>query len=397
VRRREFLRGAAAAAAAAALSPWERFALAAEGPRAAPGRIAPRLAATAADRSPVSPYGPLLDADANGLRLPAGFSSRVVARSNQEVPGTGYTWHWFPDGGATFGLADGGWAYVSNSELFSPFGGAGSIRFAPDGRIVAAARILSFTDANCAGGATPWGTWLSCEERARGLVWECHPLGHVAARPRPALGRFQHEAAAFDPAHATVYLTEDEADGGFYRFRYPVPGDLRVGTLEIATVQPDGSVAWTAVPDPTATRTPTRRQVASTPFGGGEGIWFHDGQVFFATEHDNRIWRYDVATRRVDVLYDAARSARPVLAGIDDVVVSAAGEVLVSEDGGDLQLVLLTDTGTVAPLLQIEGHEGSELTGPAFSPGGDRLYVSSQRGNRLGITYEVRGPFAGAA
>src|SRR5688572_33018929 len=63
-----------------------------------------------------SPYGPLQAPDANGLRLPAGFTSRVIARADEPVPGTAYVWHHFPDGGATFPTGDGGWVYTSNRE-----------------------------------------------------------------------------------------------------------------------------------------------------------------------------------------------------------------------------------------------------------------------------------------
>ena len=97
------------------------------------------------------PYGPLsATPDANGLRLPAGFSSRIIARSGSEVAGTGYTWHLAPDGGACFPLADGGWAYTSNSEL-PIVGGAAVVRFSADGTITSAQKILSNTSANCSG------------------------------------------------------------------------------------------------------------------------------------------------------------------------------------------------------------------------------------------------------
>lgn len=98
------------------------------------------------------PYGSLLAADANGVQLPAGFTSKVIARSGQAVPGTSYTWHSAPDGGACF--ADGsGWIYVSNSEV-NPGGGASAIRFNSGGNVVSANSILSGTRQNCAGGAT---------------------------------------------------------------------------------------------------------------------------------------------------------------------------------------------------------------------------------------------------
>lgn len=345
------------------------------------------------------PYGPLGAADTNGIKLPAGFTSRVVARSGSKVSGTRYEWHTAPDGGATFALSDGGWVYVSNSEVDST-GGAGSIRFASDGSIVGATRILSQTNRNCAGGPTPWGAWLSCEEVDRGRVFECDPLNKTPAVARLGLGRFKHEAAAVDGVAQAVYLTEDEPDGRFYRFRYPTANDLSYGTLEVATVDSDGLVAWTVVPDPAASSTATRYQVPeSTVFNGGEGAWYGNGVVHFATSGDNRVWAYDVTTQLISVIYDDDTSCNPVLTGVDNVVVATSGDLYVAEDGGDMQLVLLAPDGSVSPFLQIAGQDGSEITGPAFAPSGHRLYLSSQRGGTRGrgITYEIKGPFRTSA
>lgn len=74
--------------------------------------------------------------------------------------------------------------------------------------------------------------------------------------------------------------------------------------------------------------------------------------------------------------------------------------MFVAEDGGNMEMCIITAAGTVSPFLRINGQSGSEITGPAFSPDGGRLYFSSQRGtsgNTLGggITYEVTGPFRG--
>jgi uncharacterized protein len=354
----------------------------------------------------VGSIGPLQPADHNGIRLPEGFSSRIVARSL--FPVADYTWHAFPDGGATFAQPDGGWIYVSNSESAASLsGGASAIRFSADGEITSAYRILAGTRQNCAGGLTPWGTWLSCEETTFGFVHECDPTGQSAARKLRALGAFKHEAAAVDPVYRHVYLTEDESDGCLYRFTPQSYPNLSLGKLEVASVDAaTGSVSWQMVPHPDPTANPlrrlfpTRKQVsAATKFNGGEGIWYHSGTIYFSTKGDNRIWALDTHKQLLRVVYDFASSPMPVLRGVDNVTVSESGQILVAEDGGDMQLIALDGNGNAAPLLQVEGQSKSEITGPAFNPAGNRLYFSSQRGplndgQSKGVTYEVSGPFS---
>lgn len=348
--------------------------------------------------------------DANGIRLPAGFSSRVVARTGEApVSGGSYLWHRAPDGGATYATGDGGWIYVSNSEVGSGQGGCGALRFNASGDVVDAYSILSGTSSNCAGGATPWNTWISCEENDSGHSWECDPFGQQAAIKRPALGTFKHEAIAVDPDARRVYLTEDQSSGRFYRFTPTSYPDFSAGLLEVAeAVGADENmprpVTWHVVPNPNPNiaggETATRLQVPqSTVFKGGEGIYFHNGLVFFTTKGDNRVYVYDTRSGLIEIFYDDAWFAQPELTGVDNVVIDAKGFVYVAEDGGNLQIVLLGPEGQVLPLLQVMGQDASEVAGPAFSPDGSRLYFSSQRGttgsSTGGITYEIRGPFFG--
>lgn len=344
----------------------------------------------------------LLDADENDVRLPAGFSSRIIARSSEPVmSGQGYQWHAAPDGGACFGREDGGWIYVSNSEI-QPNGGVGAIVFDASGEVTDAYSILDNTRRNCAGGATPWGSWLSCEEVDDGLVWECYLDGQTPAVVRPALGVFNHEAVAVDVEHDHLYLTEDKPDGCLYRFTADSRGsdgfpDLAAGRLEVA-VRPAGqdSLSWSLVPDPQASQQETRYQVVSAlTFDGGEGIAYFDGRVIFTTKGDDRVWSYNTSNQMLEIVYDAADYITPILTGVDNVTVSQAGDIYVAEDGGDLQVVVLDTQGSVYPIVQLAGHNKSEITGVAFSPDGKRLYFSSQRGvtglSENGVTFEITG------
>jgi uncharacterized protein len=375
-----------------------------------------------------SPYGPLGPPDANGLRLPEGFESRVVAQGLQPVDGTGYGWHIFSDGAATYRTGDGGWILVSNSELPTPIdlpfdpplgnpgeGGASAIRFESDGTIADAYRILSGTSSNCAGGLTPWGTWLSCEETDAGMVWECDPRGEREAVAHPEMGVFSHEAVCIDRRTGFAYLSEDDGEGCFYRFKPRRRGDLSDGILQVATLGERGAVTWKRVPDPSASGTATRDQVeGATRFQRGEGIWFDKGIVYLATTGDSRIWAYNTRRRRMRVLYDPERLRKPPLTDVDNVTVhKQSGDLYVCEDNGapdayDVGIISFPRgrrgkrrRPVAARFAKLTGAQhgepgseaASEVAGVCFNPRGDRMYFSSQRAFGVGVIYEVRGPF----
>lgn len=230
----------------------------------------------------------------------------------------------------------------------------------------------------------------------------------LGAEPRPALGLFNHEAAAVDPVARRLYLTEDEPDGGFYRFTPASYPDLNSGLLEVAVVDSAGMVTWRTVPDPMAAGpTPTRQQVPEmTEFQGGEGLWHDRGVLYFTTKGDKKVWAYEPARGRLEVLFDRAQAMDSALDAVDNVTVSSAGEIFVCEDGGNLEIGLITPQRAVSPFLRFAGpnHEGSEVCGAAFDPSGTRLYLTSQRGFPAGpqvgpvpppsgAVFEIRGPF----
>lgn len=378
---------------------------------------------------PLANIGPLGPPDFDGVAVPEGFVVRAVARhGSPPALGSAYPWHMFPDGGACYPRDNGGWIYTSNSEV-PGIGGCGALVFDPDGSIVDAYSILSGTSTNCAGGKTPWNTWLSCEETASGLTWETDPYGRLGAQAKPALGRFAHEAAGVDLDHRTVYLTEDDGNGRLYRWvaeesDYSQSNQslaLEQGRLQVMNIAgfEDGGyaedadsvrqlrpVSWVDAVAPDQPQSAVRDALAAagqavpgTRFRGGEGLWLYElpaplrstppggsvptrGLMFFTTKSDNRVYALDIENQLIELIFDNAQIS-PEFNDVDNLTVSPAGDILVAEDlsasGRGIRIMVVIPNQPAKVLVEVR-HTGSEITGPAFSPDGSRLYFSSQRG-----------------
>ncbi|NUR90296.1 MAG: DUF839 domain-containing protein, partial [Nonomuraea sp.] len=259
----------------------------------------------------------------------------------------------------------------SNSEI-PLLGGASVLRFSGAGQVEGAYRVLSGTELNRAGAATPWLSWLSGERAPLGRIFECDPYGQRAARPRLAMGRFRHGGAACDPDRGVVYLTEAEPDGCLYRFLPADWGDLTEGRLEV--LGDDGE--WRAVPSPAGQRQPTRHQVGGVRrFAGGGACHYAAGVCYFTTG-DGVLWAYRADSSRVERIREGVAS-----------ITSGPGGLYVALES--MEIGLVTAGRSIERVVRFEG-ERAELRGPAFSPDGTRLYFATLDGD----TYEVAGPFA---
>ena len=399
-------------------------------------------------------YGPLRR-DPNGLLdLPEGFSYRVLSQlgdlmdDGAKVPDKA-------DGMGCFQGTNGELILVRNHELrpndddgavipegFDAKDGrilpGGTTHIVLDGQSMAVKRqfrSLGGTIRNCAGGITPWNSWLSCEEapvnpgerhgeglgQAHGWVFEvpADASGLINPAPLRALGRFNHEAACVDPKTGTVYLTEDRDDGVLYRFLPEQWGSLhRGGQLQAMAVEGvtdtrnwhtrsirSGealTVRWIDLDQVESPKDDLRYRATAKGaaiLARGEGIHMGDGEIFVCStsggsEKCGQVLRLKPGLHgsadTVDLFFES-RSHQLFNSG-DNLTVAPNGHLIVCEDQYTAQvdnyLRGLTATGVPYGLARLRLQ--TELAGACFSPDGGTLFVNVFSPTR---TLAITGPW----
>ena len=332
--RRRFLQAALAVGAGATLSPF--------------GSLAQRVAAGAGvdEGAGYGPLRPTIDHTTGRalISLPRGFEYLTF----------GWAGHVMSDGIRTPDAHDGMGAFrvgdrvhlvrnheKGNGSSFAPSafsydaaagGGTTTLVFDPGaGRLVESYASLAGTSTNCAGGVTPHGTWLTCEETfgvsttgtRHGYVFEVPASGVASPVPLRSMGRFKREATATDPVTGIVYMTEDEGASALYRY---VPRDVfdlgADGVVQAMKVDPSKRltktwttgasadvVEWVTIPDPDpAPGAPTVRAQAfargAAEIARGEGAWFGNGVVYVVSTNGGpaglgQVFALDTAARDV--------------------------------------------------------------------------------------------------
>jgi len=370
------------------------------------------------------------------MTLPEAFEYKVVSYRDQVmtdgnlVPGAADGMAAFPGPSGTILLVRNHELSTSGTPVIAPAGstynpalrgGTTNLIVDNEGNLLEQYGSLAGTERNCAGGPTPWGSWLTCEETfatrsgvKHGYVFDVSASGHGDATPLVGLGRFNHEAAAVDPETGVVYLTEDRGDSLLYRFVPSEYGNLKSpGTLEALKLSafPTGvhtvrdflgflnqplAAEWVTidVPDP-ATDT-TRAQggaKGAARFSRGEGCWYGDGLVYFVCSDGGnlragQVFAYDPVASTLTLVVES--TDRALLDAPDNITVAPDGRLYLCEDGsGGDNIVAVDHDGSLAILAQ-NVSSGSEWAGACFSPVGNVMFVNMQGD---GLTFAIKGPW----
>jgi secreted PhoX family phosphatase len=431
ISRRHFASSTAAAGLSLAplVNMLARPAHAAPPPHAGFGPLVPKLPTNMAELPPARQ-------NIAYMTLPEGFEYSVVAyqgqimRDGNPAPGAADGMAAFPGPHGTIylvrnhELSTGGTPVVAPAtSTYDPAVRGGNTNLIVDyeGRLIEQYGSLAGTERNCAGGPTPWGTWLTCEETfatrngvRHGYVFEVAAAGFGDPTPLVGLGRFNHEAAAVDPETGIVYLTEDRGDSLFYRFVPSEYGNLKSpGTLEALklTDWPAGvhtvtgflgnlnqplAAEWVTIDTPDPSSDNTRAQGAAkgaAKFSRGEGCWYSDGLVYFVCSDGGnlragQVFAYDPLADTLTLVVES--TDRALLDAPDNITVAPDGRLYLCEDGsGGDNIVCVDHDGSLAILAQ-NVWSGSEWAGACFSPVGNVMFVNMQGD---GLTFALKGPW----
>ena len=295
---------------------------------------------------------------------------------------------------------------------------------------------LAGTIRNCAGGVTPRGSWITCEETGdAGHGWNFE-VGAQTGDPTPLvdMGRFSHEALMVDPLTNSVYETEDSGDSGFYKFMPAADRKVTAGVLYMLKVKDRPNlnlsaayapgtmwdVEWVRVDDPAATFRSTYLQGADqggARFSRLEGAWWGDQTGFFLTTNggvvgEGQVFEYDPRAETLKLIYDSPTGEE--VDNPDNITVTPRGGLLLCEDAagdnvfGERLVGLTLDGKTFTfginninflqsgfgtppnPAILRRDYRNQEWAGACYSPDGQWLFVNIQT---PGVTFAITGPW----
>jgi uncharacterized protein len=334
----------------------------------------------------------LLETLQNKLLLSKGLSSRILAQAGELVRyDTGYEssipCHVMPDFGATFvdtrSSNRGGYIYVSNSETRDTYdGGVGAFTFDSKGQLIDYRMLLQDTRANCGGGRTPWGAWISCEEFAQGQIYQVDPTGeHEPVVITLGMEGGMYESFSYDIRSLSephFFVTEDHERGPLRRFTpyFPDwldPWNMLLGSGETLYLMltPDssndsGTFDWTDV------KSEAQRN-ANLYYPNSEGIDILDKELYFVSKIYKTLFVLDLDTQ----LYKNYSTSKGLFDGQPDELVRILGDtshlLYFTEDGGrDAGIHARDNKGQFFTILESPYYQ-EETTGLSFSPDGTKM------------------------